>query len=84
MNAPVRPLDRLRLDTTGPFVKCRDEMESQSRLKQYDMLLRLVLKRLRFWRWIWRVWQYKTQEYFLMREFEQARSKDLSWRTHSA
>ena len=78
--APVdaAPIHRLRLDTTGPVMKCREEVERQSRLTQYDMLLRLVLRRLRFWRWIWRVWQYKTQAYFLLKEFEAARSKDLS------
>jgi hypothetical protein len=58
------------LDTSGPVMKCPEEMERLDRCIIYEVRLRPVLKRQRFWRWILRLWRYKTQESLLMKDLE--------------
>jgi hypothetical protein len=71
--APPAPAERpspSQLDTSGPVMKCPEEMERLDRCTIYEVRLRPVLKRQRFWRWILRLWRYKALESLLMKEFE--------------
>ena len=43
-------------------MKCPEEMERLERSIKYEVRLRPVLKRQRFWRWILRLWSYKAHE----------------------
>jgi hypothetical protein len=49
---------RLELDVSGAVQKCPQEMQRLFKLKMYEVLLRPVLRRLRFWRWILLGWSY--------------------------
>ena len=60
-------LQRVQLDMSGPVPKCPEEQERLFQLKMYEARLRPVLKRQRFWRWIWNMWLYTANEQRLQR-----------------
>jgi hypothetical protein len=61
-------LQRGPLMMSGPVPKCREEQERLFKLKMYEARMRPILKRQRFYRWIWHMWRYKAQETLIEKE----------------